>query len=488
MSFGTTHRESLTLDGLTHEEFIAASITVGESLGWIVQSLKEDSLELTTPERTDGSYELITITIDGKNAEIKSEPDGPGFGTTSPNKQNVDDFINALNPAIKNLTPEIVDAKLEEYDEDFEFKEDAEIAESDVPEIVEDESKWWSVFVPSKDFFITPILVNLNIAVFLLMAISGVGIFEPEISGLLKWGANFRPSTLDGEWWRLFTSCFVHIGIFHLAMNLIALVYIGALLEPVIGRTKFLFAYLLTGIAASAASLSWHSYTVSAGASGAIFGMFGVYLALITTNLFDAETRKALLKAIGIYVVINLVYGMKEGVDAAAHIGGLLSGMVIGYSYYVGLRDTVWDSKDTFGMAGSAFVSVGYTVFILMTTPNDAAMYDKTMEQFFKNQTKALQLYSLPESSSADDYLREIRTTGLPLWKENASLLKTVEGLDVAPHLLERNKTLAAYSQLRVSTYELLEKMYAENTNAYDSTLKADYEKIDSVLKIINGE
>ncbi|HYF01844.1 MAG TPA: rhomboid family intramembrane serine protease [Patescibacteria group bacterium] len=486
MSFGPIHHEDFTLDGLTHEEFLALALKAAEQIGWEVDALSENSITLITPFRTDGSCELIEIKLDGTNADISSKSDGAGFGSKAQNQESVAEFISALNSAVNSSEVTNPRKTLEEYTD---ITDEPEISSTNlVGEAEQDEGKWWEIFKPQEGFFISPILININIVIFLLMAVSGVGIFEPEISGLLRWGGNFRPATLDGEWWRLLTSCFVHIGIIHLAMNMIALMYIGSLLEPVIGRIKFIFAYLTSGIAASAASLSWHSYTVSAGASGAIFGMFGVYLALITTNLFDPETRKALLKAIGIYIVINLVYGMKDGVDAAAHIGGLLSGIVIGYSYYVGLRDTVWDSKDTFGMAGSAFASIGYTAFVLLTTPNDAATYDKTMAQFFKNQEQALQLYAMPETSTADDYLREIRTKGLPAWKENTALLKTIEHLDIAPHLIERNKTLEEYSRLRLTTYELMEKVYAENTNAYDSALQVEYVKIDSVLKIINGE
>ena len=79
------------------------------------------------------------------------------------------------------------------------------------------------------------------------MAINGVNIMLPDNGSLLNWGANFRPMTLDGQWWRLLTNCFLHIGIFHLLMNMYALLYIGVLLEPLLGRTRFLSAYLLTG-------------------------------------------------------------------------------------------------------------------------------------------------------------------------------------------------------------------------------------------------
>jgi rhomboid protease GluP len=137
------------------------------------------------------------------------------------------------------------------------------------------------------------------------MAITGVNIISPDSESLVQWGANFRPLTLEGQAWRLLTNCFLHIGILHLLLNMYALLYIGVLLEPHLGRLRFAAFYILTCIIASTVSVSWHDLTVSAGASGAIFGMYGVFLALLSTNLIEKSARKALLASIGIFVVFN---------------------------------------------------------------------------------------------------------------------------------------------------------------------------------------
>ncbi|MCH5686962.1 rhomboid family intramembrane serine protease [Niabella sp. W65] len=143
------------------------------------------------------------------------------------------------------------------------------------------------------------------------MVANGVHFLNPEGETLVRWGANFKPATLDGQWWRLLTNCFIHIGILHLLLNMYALMYIGSLLEPYLGKARFLTSYLLTGIAASITSLWWHDLTISAGASGAIFGMYGLFLAMLTTDLIEKEARKPLLTSIGIFVGYNLLYGLK---------------------------------------------------------------------------------------------------------------------------------------------------------------------------------
>jgi membrane associated rhomboid family serine protease len=157
-------------------------------------------------------------------------------------------------------------------------------------------NSFFDLFIPTKGYFIAPILLNINILVFILMVFNGVNIFHPNVLLLQKWGANIRPLTLEGEWWRLLTSCFLHTSIFHLIGNMSALIYIGLLLEPLLGRLSFFSAYILTGITASLTSLCLHNMITSAGASGAIMGMYGVFLALLTTKLIELEKRNLLLE------------------------------------------------------------------------------------------------------------------------------------------------------------------------------------------------
>ncbi|WP_373395877.1 rhomboid family intramembrane serine protease [Algoriphagus halophilus] len=200
---------------------------------------------------------------------------------------------------------------------------------------------FFSIFNPIDGYFVTPLLIICNLLIFIAMIYTGTHFLFPDIQDLLDWGANYRPFTVDGQWWRLLVSCFLHIGILHLLFNMYALFYIGLLLEPYLGKARFLAAYLISGIAASIASIWWNGMVVSAGASGAIFGMYGVFLALLSTNLVDKSIRKSLFTSIGVFVVYNLVNGLNpnNGVDNAAHIGGLLTGFVLGYGFVPSLKN-----------------------------------------------------------------------------------------------------------------------------------------------------
>jgi len=193
-------------------------------------------------------------------------------------------------------------------------------------------------FIPRKGFFITPIIIDLNILIFIIMVFSGLGFISFRTADLLSWGANFKPSTTNGEWWRLLTSIFLHGGLMHLLANMYGLLFVGIFLEPVLGRIKYSIAYLVTGICASLTSLWWHDATVSVGASGAIFGLYGVFLVLLLTKVFPKEVSKAFLASTLIFVGYNLLMGFTGGIDNAAHIGGLISGSVIGLILYPQLK------------------------------------------------------------------------------------------------------------------------------------------------------
>lgn len=195
-----------------------------------------------------------------------------------------------------------------------------------------------NVLWPHAGFAATPIIIQINLLVFIAMACSGLGFLSFTSGDLLTWGGNFRPLILQGQYWRLITNMFLHGGLMHLLLNMYGLMFVGIFLEPLLGLKKYTTIYLVTGVLASLASIWWHPANVSIGASGAIFGMYGTFLALLTTNLFPAQFKKPFLLSTSIFVVYNLLFGLTGGIDNAAHIGGLLSGILAGYILYPSLK------------------------------------------------------------------------------------------------------------------------------------------------------
>ena len=129
-----------------------------------------------------------------------------------------------------------------------------------------------SILTIRKGNMATPLLVYINIALFVVMSICGVSLLAPTGISIIKWGADFGPLTLTGDWWRTITCNFIHIGVIHVLMNMYALLYIGIFLEQLIGGRRLISAYFLTGLFSALASLAMHPESISAGASGSIFG------------------------------------------------------------------------------------------------------------------------------------------------------------------------------------------------------------------------
>lgn len=203
-----------------------------------------------------------------------------------------------------------------------------------------DRQEFLSFITPHGGFFVTPILVYTNVGIFLLMVITGMGFISFQAYDLLVLGANLGILVKEGEWWRLLTNIFLHGGLMHLASNMFGLIFVSIFLEPLLGRIKYLLVYLLTGILASLTSVWWHDDVVSVGASGAIFGLYGLFLAFLLLKVYPPSFSKTFLGGTLIFIGYNLFMGLSEGIDNAAHIGGLLSGFIIGLILYLVQRLT----------------------------------------------------------------------------------------------------------------------------------------------------
>jgi len=181
---------------------------------------------------------------------------------------------------------------------------------------------------------VTLVLLGCNIAVFALTLWYGAGLWHNSNGVQLAWGANFGPATQDGQWWRLATAMFLHFGILHLALNMWALWDVGRLVERLYGRLRFGALYLGAGVAGNLLSLVVQgNRAVSGGASGAIFGLYGALLVFLWRERKHVDRREFrwLFGAATVFTLFTLVMGqVVPGIDNAAHIGGLVTGALLG--------------------------------------------------------------------------------------------------------------------------------------------------------------
>jgi rhomboid protease GluP len=346
--------------------------------------------------------------------------------------------------------------------------------------------KWWELFKPRKGFFVTPLLLIINILLFIAAVADGVNAFSPSVEKLIEWGANVKYLTSgEHEWWRLFTCMFLHIGIIHLALNMYALLSIGLYIETFLGSVRFATCYIVTGLLASLTSLWWHDNVASAGASGAIFGMYGVFLALLTTNMIDKSTRNVLLKSIVVFVVYNLAFGLAIGVDNAAHIGGLVGGIVMGYVLY--LMTSSRAVKNNLVQAGILLaIGIMVTSLVLPRVTDPYTQYSKSLEDFQKYETEALEFYELPANTTDAQVIVFIRDKAMPNWQKCKTELAKLDNLDLPGDLEWRRKELHYYVDLRLQLSQKMVDKLGKNTNKYDAEIKELNGKIEAVIERLN--
>ena len=257
---------------------------------------------------------------------------------------HIDDYIHAGNITCANIQ-KISDLKkypfiIEEFPtitKKTSFKEKgAELfmkITRDISKKNEEESKKAQAVFEQKKPIMTYLLIAINTIVFLSMYLFGEG--SRDVSTLVDFGANYGAAVRNGEYYRLVTSAFVHIGLLHFMMNNYALYIIGSQIESFLGRFKYILVYLLSAVMGNLLSVVFSDY-ISAGASGAIFGLFG---ALLYFGYHYRIYLGTVLKSQVIpLIVLNLIIGFTiSGIDNAAHIGGLIGGylltMAVGVPY-----------------------------------------------------------------------------------------------------------------------------------------------------------
>ena len=264
-----------------------------------------------------------------------------------------DDFINNeyINKAYKNLRDKFV-----YKEEGFELisKLTKEIEEKNIKEGQEREK-----YMKNNKPIITYILIFINIVMFVLMYMLGNG--SENTNTLIDFGANYILLTKAGEYYRLITSGFLHIGLIHLLLNMYSLYIVGTQVEYFYGKVKYIIIYLFSLIMGSLFTVALSSVnTVSAGASGAIFGLLGSIL------YFGVKYRgyigNSLINQIVPVVALNLIIGFTTpGIGNAAHIGGLVGGYLISMAVGIGI-----DKKEQQGSKiNGIIISTILTIFMI---------------------------------------------------------------------------------------------------------------------------
>ena len=208
------------------------------------------------------------------------------------------------------------------------------------------------IFQTSK---VTGFLLVINVAIFIIMTLAGG---SQNNLNLVRFGAMVKTLIANGDWWRLFTASFIHIGFFHLLFNMYFLYNIGPLFERLYGSRNYLIIYLLAGIMGNLLSFAFgNANTISAGASTSLYGLFGLALGIMLNYRDDAMLKSFGASFLSI-IVINVIYSLiSPGIGILGHLGGLLAGVILAGIFPV-LNRSLATNTQVFSIAAFVILAV----------------------------------------------------------------------------------------------------------------------------------
>jgi rhomboid protease GluP len=341
-------------------------------------------------------------------------------------------------------------------------------------------------------------LVGINTLVFVATVLAGAEWFVPRGTVQIAWGSNFGPFTTDGEWWRVFTSLFIHFGAIHLAFNMWALAAFGPLVERLYGSVNYLLIYLVAGIAGSLASISWRPDINSAGASGAIFGILGALLAaqVRTGKTFPSSVVRPLRNSTLVFVCYALLNGFAtKGVDDAAHLGGLAAGFLIGLTMarpITGERSyTRSDLRYVFRMlpVAALFLAGGlWCAQRASASLTGEGLYWHTIHWLIVGERAANSGYNAALTAARADKgnhlaLAEVlKSNVLPFWREASARTSAIHLAPDSPNL-SKLQLLHHVSEGRIYAYALFAQGLQSNNSEDMARASLELARIDDLLK-----
>ena len=349
-----------------------------------------------------------------------------------------------------------------------------------------------ALFTQTPRAWVTPLLLGLNVAVFVVMILSGVSVMNPTSDSLLRWGADFGPYVTRGESWRLFTNTFVHVGAVHLLMNMIGLWQIGLLVERLLGNAGYLVTYLLAGLAGSLTSMAVHPFTVSAGASGAIFGIYGALVSylLLHRGSVPRQALSALQSTAITFVGFNVFFGLRvKGIDMAAHSGGFVGGAIAGLAVAspLGRRAAHAGRRAALAAAIGLAVVVGASRLLPQTTDLGAemAVFTPIERRCIRTYDDALARLTQQQIDDAE-MARIINQQVLPPW--HAFRLRFAAHKRVMPQLQHFADELGSYLQLREDSWGAVADAFTRHDHAAVNRLGHELAQKLDALDILKAE
>jgi rhomboid protease GluP len=476
MAFGwkTEYEKRMRADGLSNWEIFAIAEQACEKLEWEYLVADENTFTATTPINWTLNEEIITIQVEKSAIVFISKSESIELLEAGRNQKNIEEeLLPAFNKARERWSA-------------IEIENAAAVIKAKTLKQLKSGNRidTEKITFGFRDHEVTFFLIALKLIVFIAMVVKGVNILDPSLAEIIKWGGCMRVYVTGGEWWRLLTAVFVPVGIVPLALNIAALYFIGLMVESILGKAKFLIAFLCSGVLANLISAIWFENTVTADASGAVFGLYGVFLAFATTTYINKRFPRVWLLSIVAYVVYSVFTAGIDDVYNAMNFGGLVSGVCIGYLFYF------FHFKRKLARAGGTRISVeilivtSLLIFLyIKNQKNDSVRFEKAVMKLNQIEVKAMtQMQRLQYAKSNAEAAKILRDSTLPLWQHFQKELTKTDRYRLDDEFTKKRKLLSQYSQMRVKQTELIYNSITEGPDRYDNQIQAVSDSIDTVI------
>lgn len=473
LGFSPKLEEFIPLGNLTADQYLNIAQQAMTNLGWVLSYVSENTIIAYTPISLQSYSEEITLTVENNASLFKSECVGIQLllNDYGKNERNLTHFIHEFGYAKVQVDEGEGQHRQKIIAEPDYFNKTPLAAKAKIKNV-------FYLLLPQKDYVVTPILIFLNIGYFLIYLLFSAlfyrllvqaKVLDPTILGYYV-GANSRELVLNGQYWRLITHQFSHLTLSHLFFNMYALAYIGLLVEYKLGFKKYLSVYVVSGMCGGLVSIIFHNSGFMTGASGAIMGLFGAFLALLLNKAYERNATKALLVSTVVVLSIMLINGaFTHRVDNAAHIGGLISGFISCYLVY---NEKLWTAKARYTALASVFIA--FAVLVLTYTPKIQTKEFAALEKKYKqNWTRYTTVYKIPADWPTGKKLQLVQLNGIDLWKENDSLVKEMQVLNLTAQQRSKVEFHAKVVQIQSKMVVLLYKECAESTKYYRREIRA---------------
>lgn len=484
IGFPPRYRTTWSFENRSPAEQLTIFWLAVEKMGWQVSEVTPGSITAFTNFSLRSWNEQVSISFATEEVSLFSVSTGVQVVDFGRNRQNIKRLLKTVAAIAAETSPETLHAAYEERQPRIRPEGDAIHLTRSRPVV----AGFMQVFMPVKGYFITPILIVLNVFIFLLL--TNKWLF-PESSGwaphqqvLEHFGASFKPLTLFGEPWRLVSAAFLHADGLHLFFNMYAIMVCGIYLEPLLGRWRFLLVYLLCAIMASLTSLWWYDITPTLGASGAVFGLFGFILTLSLHHFLEPGERKALLTSIGLYILLSLsTIFLSTNFDHASHIGGLVAGMLLAQLLYAGLQKNATRGvmlRSTALAAGLMLVIISAVYWLL---PRDVNDYMTKRARLDENYVLASGVF---RGQNDEERMRWLKNYAIYYMDENLRIMDEIDGLSLGYDSRQQNKLLRKLYNTRKRIFTMNYNTLREGRNRYDLQIIEAVHELEEIHRELN--